>query len=285
MDNRAIRTIEAIEKTGVAHAFYTTLEAGRHFRINDPDSYEEYRRVAEAFGTSPERMVRVNQKHTDLVWNVREDRAGAGVISPAELGDGMITNRQELMICTVEADCGPVYLLDPAKKAVGMVHSGWRGTADMISHAAIAFMQAKYGCDPSDIIAVLGPMICGDCYEVGDDLVEPFIRRFTPEQMSQMFRNADKSQVPVKTWIGDGAGGSDAENMDLDKSSCTGYVPTGRKFLLDIKTGIRITLERYGVKPENIYDCGECTYENEQLASWRRDGIKDERMLTGIMLV
>jgi polyphenol oxidase len=300
-----IEEIEVIKKTGLARAFYTTLKAGRNYRINDPDSYEEYRKVAEAFGTSPERMVRVNQKHTDIVWDMHDDHAGTGITSPAELGDGMITNTPGLMICTLEADCAPVYLLDPVKRVAGMVHSGWRGSADMISHSAIGFMERKYGCEPSDIIAVLGPAICGDCYEVGDDVVAPFARNFAPEQLSRIFRNMDKSTVSVKTWTGedsaddgltgedgygDAAGmtgrpGTGVKNGSSKKSSCTGYLPTGRKFLLDIKAAVRITLLRYGLKPDNIYDCGECTYENENLASWRRSGDRDERMLTGIMLV
>ncbi len=262
--------LETIEETGLAHAFYTTLEDGQHYRLNDPDSYDEHDRVATALGTVPEQMLRLHQTHSTLVYAAPPEAAGAGITKPDICGDGVITAARGLVLCTVEADCAPVYLLDPVRRVVGMIHSGWRGTAGNIVNAALALMLYKYASSPADIIAVIGPTICGDCYEVGDELAAPFGNMFTPRQMSRLFKNTDKSRMSEDEWTAE----KDA-----------GYPASGKKLLLDIKAGITISLLESGVRPENLHYVTECTYENKNLASWRRDKDKDKRMLTGIVLI
>ena len=262
--------LQQIEETGLAHAFYTTLEDGQHYRLNDPDSYEEYDQIAKNLRTVPEQMARLDQTHSTLVYNARPEDAGAGIIKQSLFGDGVITSARGLVLCTVEADCAPVYILDPVRRVVGMVHSGWRGTANKIVGAALALMRFNHGSSPADLIVMIGPSICGDCYEVGDDLAKPFGERFTPLQMSRMFKNTDKSRTSEEEW---------------KAAKEAGYPVFGRKFLLDIKSGITITLMENGVNSKNIYFIKECTYENKDLASFRRTKDKDIRMLTGIVLV
>ena len=264
-----MRIIDTIEKTGLAHAFYTTLEDGQHFRVNDPDSYEEHARVAKDLGTVPEQMVRLHQTHSTIVYDAKQESAGAGIIKPDIFADGVITSARGLVLCTVEADCAPVYILDPVRRVVGMVHSGWRGTADKIVGAALALMRFNHGSSPADLIVVVGPCICRDCYEVGDDLAKPFGEKFTPQQMSMLFRNTDKSLTSEDAW---------------KAAKEAGYPESGKKYLLDITAGIALTLLENGVRRENLYHIKDCTYENKNLASFRRDKDKDIRMLTGIVL-
>ena len=65
--------------------------------------------------------------------------------------------------------------MDQEKKVIANVHSGWRGTVGKIGAAAVEKMQEAYGCEPEDIIAVIGPSICRECYEIGEDVAREFL--------------------------------------------------------------------------------------------------------------
>ncbi len=81
--------------------------------------------------------------------------------------DAMVTDRPNVVLFTTHADCYPIVLWDPDKKAAGLVHAGWRGTQAGIAVAAVNFMRDEYGCD--HIRAGIGPGICSRCYEVGPE--------------------------------------------------------------------------------------------------------------------
>ena len=243
-------TFKNIQASGIADALYTSKDVGR-WGLNDPEALPNYVSLGEAFGIVPSSMVRTKQTHTTGIRVITAENAGEGVTRPitAEGYDGMITNVPRLMLCTVEADCTPVYLLDPVNKAIAMIHSGWKGTAGKISANAINLMQENYGTKPSDILAAIGPCICGDCYEVSDDLIPHFENSFNAEEVHDFF-------TPK---------------------------PNG-KYLLDLKKAVRSTLTGCGVPVENIEDSGHCTYHDGLFWSWRHDKDRTVRMLTAIML-
>ena len=244
-------SFKKIDGTGLAKTLFTT-NVYDGFGFNNPEHMDNYIKLGKSFGLTPSDMVRTNQTHTSIVRLITRANAGEGITCPGpESGsDGMVTNEPGLMLCTVEADCVPVYLLDPVNKAIGMVHSGWRGTAGHISANAISLMKKSFGTDPGSILAAIGPCICKDCYEVTKDLKESFLETFSPEEVSGFF-------TPK---------------------------PNGR-YWLDLKAAITATLTGAGVLPENIEDSGFCTFHDSQFHSWRRDGRKDGRMLTAICLV
>jgi len=88
--------------------------------------------------------------------------------SPAlSLGaDGLITNHPNLLLGVYVADCGPVYLYDSKKNALGLVHSGKKGTQNNILHQAIQKMKTEFGTSPEDLTIVLGPCIRPPDYEI-----------------------------------------------------------------------------------------------------------------------
>ena len=93
--------------------------------------------------------------------------------------DAMVTNRPSVVLFTTYADCFPIVLWDPEKKAVGLVHAGWRGTRAGVATAAVDFMRDEYGC--RHIRAGIGPGICGRCYEVGAEFRSRFDERFVKQ--------------------------------------------------------------------------------------------------------
>lgn len=248
-------SIQPFEATGIVTTVYTSRGRGC-WLSNNPEGWENYREVARHFGITDHDMTATFQRHTDVVKAVTRRDAGRHVFyrpDPIQPMDGIVTNEEGLMLCSMESDCTPVYLLDPVKRAIGMVHSGWKGTAACIAPRAVGLMGSEYGSRPENIMVAFGPCICRDCYEVGDDLIPAFRENFTEAEIQSFFRPK-----------ADG------------------------KFLLDVNRAISLSLERLGVPGENIYDCGECTFHGDQFYSHRvqiRMGEKGtDNMFTGILL-
>ena len=238
-----------IRATGIAEAICTPKGIG-NWSVNDPEAVKNYALLGNEFGLTPNDMVRAKQVHSANVRVITREDAGEGIVRPLTHGDvdALVTNVPGLMLCTVEADCTPVYLLDPVKKAIAMIHSGWKGTAAMISANAISVMHETYGSDPKDLLAAIGPCNCGLCYEVSDDLIPPFREGF----------------------------GDDTERYFTAKDN--------GKYLLDLKRAVHDTLVNSGIPAGNIETSPYCTYHDDLFYSWRKDKDPLVRMLTAIYL-
>ena len=99
---------------------------------------------------------------------------GAGVQGEA---DALITRQAGLYVGVRTADCLPILLVDPVRRAVAAIHSGWRGTAAGIGAKTIARMSSDFGSRPGDLYAAVGPGIGVCCYEVGPEVAEQFGRQ------------------------------------------------------------------------------------------------------------
>ncbi len=86
--------------------------------------------------------------------------------------DGHVTTTPGLLLTVTVADCVPVYLLDPVQRVLGLLHSGWRGTAVEILRAGIEKMVQVAGGTVGDIVMHTGVAICGPCYEVGSEVMD-----------------------------------------------------------------------------------------------------------------
>ncbi len=186
-------------------AGFTTREGGvsegefasLNFRLNCQDTKENIaenvRRVCAAFHTSPEKIVTTRQEHTTRIRRVGKEDGGTGFVRPRfpEGVDGLVTNEPGLTLFTFFADCVPILLCDPTRKAVGAVHSGWRGTVGKIAAAAVEKMAAEFGSDPGDIHAAIGPHIGKCCFQVDTPVYEEFLAAF-PKQGGCVFAKKDE---------------------------------------------------------------------------------------------
>jgi len=93
-------------------------------------------------------------------------------------GDGLITDRPGLALAVRTADCLPVIIVDPNRRAVGVFHAGWRGTLARIVEKGVGEMRRAFGCDPGDLLAAIGPGIHRCCYEVAEDFRDKFAAQF-----------------------------------------------------------------------------------------------------------
>ena len=173
---------------GIVHAFSTrqggvskppfaALNLGQSVG-DDPAAVEENRRrFFGGFGIAATRVVRAKQVHGDGVLRVDAELVGRTgfprslVDEPAEF-DALITNLPGLALVVSTADCLPILIHDPVRRAVAAVHAGWRGTAKRIAARALAAMREAYGTDAGDCRAAIGPGIRRCCFEVDAAVTE-----------------------------------------------------------------------------------------------------------------
>lgn len=248
-------SIPELWKTGRVKALYTTSR-DTAWNYEDSQARDNFLALGQQLGLSLEDMVKSKQTHTDIVKVVSRQNGGDGILRPIDeenAYDGLITNEKNLLLCTVEADCLPVYFYDPVKEVIAMVHSGWKGTVKKISEVAIKKMQATFDCEPQNLLVTIGPHICKDCYEVGQDVFKEFAQSFGPQDIEKIF-------IP--------------KNQE--------------KYLLNLEQAVKITLVKNGVSEKNIFTTGICTLHSQlegySFCSYRRTKSKTERMLTAIMM-
>lgn len=146
---------------GASQAPYGELNLGYASGDLDEAVTENFRRVAEAFEVAPDRLVRMNQVHGRTVEVV-----GPGDPS-VPTADGLVTTRDDVALAARAADCVPVLLADAAAGVVGAVHSGRPGLFHGVVPAAVETMRSL---GATRITAVVGPHVCGRCYEVPAEL-------------------------------------------------------------------------------------------------------------------
>ncbi len=132
--------------------------------------------LADAAGFSMDDVVMSDQTHTTNVVHVTDKDKGRGWSRDKDWKDvdGFVTNTPGVILSTFYADCVPLYFADPIHKAIGLSHSGWRGTAGRIGQVTVEKMYQLFGTDPGNLICVIGPSICCDCYEVSEEVARVF---------------------------------------------------------------------------------------------------------------
>ena len=197
-----------LEKTGaVRHGFSTRLggvSTGHCATMNisttrgdDPAAVEENRRrIAKAIGVRAEDMTYTNRTHTTNVAVVEAKDRGKRFMET----DGMVTNVPEICLVTFYADCVPLFFVDPVHRAIGLSHSGWRGTVGKMGKVTIERMREEYGTDPAQVVAAVGPSICQDCYEVSVDVIEKFRENFDKALWPELFYEKADGKYQLNLW-------------------------------------------------------------------------------------
>ena len=163
---------------------------------------ENFRRVAEAMEVPAGQIVCSDQTHTTNVRKVTAEDAGSGLTKerPYHDVDGLITDVPGLMLATFYADCVPLYFVDTKHRAIGLSHSGWRGTVHRMGKATLEAMNREYGTEPADVIACIGPSICQDCFEVGPEVAAEFADGFAEQYHNDLFYQKPDGKYQVDLW-------------------------------------------------------------------------------------
>lgn len=221
---------------GVSPAPYDSL----NFSLSRPDNMENVRRnfhiLSETADFDVRSIVIVNYEHGNNVCRVDKRDCGSAPNTKKCLPrcDGIITNDKDVTLLTLHADCGALFFLDKEHGAIGLAHAGWKGTFLRIASRVVEAMKNEFSTKAEDLLVALGPCVCGNCYEIDNDLADKFISEF----------------------------GTDAVIRRKN-----GLKPT-----LDISLATIIQLCETGVKSENITVFDACTFEMEdKFFSYRRD--------------
>ena len=224
---------------------------------------ENRSRLQTAAGAKDLPLITLKQFHSDVIHVF--DTAPS---DPCR-GDASITNRPNLLLAIQTADCVPIVLVDPKRRAIAAIHAGWRGTLSRIAAKTIGKMQMHFSTNPRDLLAAIGPSIGPCCYEVGTEVATQFLSQFpdAPDYFDE-FRTGDEPN-PIR-WL----------NM-----MPPGHQPPPKGVLLDLRKANRSQLLTAGLRPQNIHTIDLCTgCHPDLLFSYRKQGPTSGRLMSVIAL-
>lgn len=227
---------------GVSEGEFSSMNLAFNRGDNPESVTENYKRFCQSAGFDYESLTASAQDHHTFVRAVTKADRGVGIYKPRDMEsvDAIITNERGVTLVTYYADCTPLFFVDTKRKAIGLAHAGWRGTAGRIGEKTIKKMTELYGTDPADIVAAIGPAISVCCYEVDKSCADNFLAM-----------------------------------SDLDTAKFV-FPKQDGKFMLDLLEANRQILVASGVKAENITVSDVCTNCNSDLL-WSHRATKGHR--------
>lgn len=257
-DGVQVLVCQPIERIGFKNAFSTrlggvsplpanALSLGNFSQAERANVIENRRRFLRALDASEWQLVTAKQFHSAEIRAI-ENRADAQ--SEPTACDALTANLEKVLLGIQTADCLPVLIADERLGAFAAVHAGWRGTLAGIVARTVERMQQLYDSRPADFHVAIGPGISAEVFEVGPIVIDGFRREYG--YADELFSN---------------------------------FQPTG-KCHINLNLANLRQLAEAGVSPEKIYDCGFCTYlQNDLFFSYRREqgAIKPVGRLIGVI--
>jgi polyphenol oxidase len=224
---------------------------------------ENRRRFQSAMDAGTLAMVTLKQFHSDLVRQL-----DASSTEPLH-ADAAVTHQPGLLLAVQIADCVPILLVDPKKRAVAAIHAGWRGTLRRIAAKAVGHMRMQFASNPADLFAAVGPAIGGCCYEVGTEIAADFLSQFADAaDFFDEFRTGDEPN-PIQ-WL---------------NQMPPGHQPPPKNVLLDLRQANTSQLRDAGLKEKNIFVSNLCTAcRPDLLFSYRKQGPESGRQVAVIAI-
>ncbi|MFZ3073343.1 MAG: peptidoglycan editing factor PgeF [Thermodesulfobacteriota bacterium] len=240
-------------KGGISQSPYDSLNLCTRVGDKEENVEENKRTVGAAFNISPGNMVCVKQVHGDSIHLIdSEDKKGYEKVE----ADAIITNLKNVVIGILTADCVPVLIYDPVKRASGAAHAGWKSAALGIASKTVKAMTDEFGSKPSDMLAAIGPGIGVCCYDVNIDVENEFRKKYKDASL----------YITVPPFSKGRSGGINDGHLDLKGMN-----------LLDLKQA--------GLKEKNISLSGICTScKNDVFFSYRKDALITGRQMSFIAI-
>ena len=236
----------------VAHHLFSTRELDLEAVRGDGST--RWHDLADALGVDIESLARMRQVHRAEVFAAEKklpeafsvgarEKDARSLFSDGPQADIAVTGAPTIAVSVRTADCVPILLADRRTGAIAAVHAGWKGTAEGAAIVAVRALVSRYGSNPRDVIAAVGPSIGPCCYEVGPELAGHF-----------------SSHPQASTWFTRDA-----------------------KPRLDLWRATRDQLAIAGVPPPHIHVCALCTFDHAAVFhSYRRDGANAGRLVAAI---
>lgn len=263
----------------LADHFFTGREL--HLRGDSPDAATDWGRVASEIGVAPANLWRMRQVHGCAIAAARSTQS-----TPPPEADGLLTADPEIALAVQVADCVPLLIADARTGAVAATHAGWRGAAANIAGATVRQLVDRWGVNPSDLVAALGPSIGPCCYQVGPDVKTAFLDQASSPDMQDRIETWFKPDAPTTT-----ASATANPNSNPNSSSNPNPNPNPNaaaaagpgaadRLKLDMWKVNRDQLLAAGLLPDRVHVAGLCTASHvEHLYSYRREGAATGRLL------
>lgn len=184
---------ESTRHGGVSVYPYNSLNLGGSTTDNPENVAENNKRFFGELGIELSQVAKSHQVH------------GAEILIVTEAGrfegfDALITNIPEIQLSVTIADCTPVLIYDPVKKAVAAIHAGWKGTVSQIVSKTVELLKKEYGTNPSDCLAFVGTCIDECSFEVDEDVAGNFqsVYKRRDDQKNKFFvdlKSANRDQL------------------------------------------------------------------------------------------
>lgn len=241
---------------GLRHAVFSRLGgvsegpfASLNLSVSVPDDrervYANRRKVYGRYGRDTDTVVHAHLVHGADVARVTRANDGAW----AEHMDAIITDQPGCVLTMNFADCAPILLYDPARRAIGLGHAGWRGAMVDLPGAMVRAMAAHFGSRPAGLLAAVGPCIGLCCYEVGDDVVAAARAAF--DDYESLFSKLDGKDDRLHS-----VRGATTDHGTGDQAAVRGPSSVVRRHF-DLPAANRRALERAGVRSVEL--SGLCT--------------------------
>lgn len=174
---------------GVSPHPWKSLNLGGTVGDDIKNIIENRRLLFDSINLRVDSLFDVWQVHSDIVITVEKAR---GLENDPVKADAIITNNPQVTLFMRFADCVPVFLYDPVRRVVGMVHAGWEGTVRKIASITVQAMEEQFECNPQDMLAGIGPSICVRHYEIKQDVANQVKMAFGSESSSILKENSNK---------------------------------------------------------------------------------------------
>lgn len=236
----------------IIHAYTLGLDRNYRPKVDDIERQKQikknYKDLCKAINANYNNIVYTNQLHTDIIKTVGNIK---DYIQDEVKVDGLCTNKRDIVLSTINADCILFMFYDPVKNVIANVHSGWKGTLQRISVKTIEKMKKEYGCNPQDIICLISPSIRKCHFEVSEDVKDLYKKEFTDININE----AIEETIPNQKWH------------------------------IDTVLINQIILQGVGLQPHNIIDSKICSVCNKELIhSYRveKEGYGVETAIIGL---
>ena len=225
------------------------------YNVNDKENFviENRKIISDTLGIDYKNLVSAQQVHKDKIAIVKKEDKGRGAFKYSNAiaeSDALITNIPAIPLLMCYADCVPIFILDPVKKAIALIHSGRRGTELELTLKTLFKMKKIFKTNPHSCLAAIFPSIGSCCYSITE-----------PNKIDDYWLNEDKyNGEPI-------------------------FLQSKRGRSLDLKKANHLQLIKAGLQEKNIFISEICTADHpEFFFSYRRDKGNTGRMAAIFML-
>ncbi|SFV59765.1 COG1496: Uncharacterized conserved protein [hydrothermal vent metagenome] len=213
----------------LTHCFTTKQSKNLAFHVGDNGDavLANHQTLAKELAYDLQKLVHMKQIHSNLVKVVNKND---NFTNPPTC-DALITNKKETPLMVMVADCSPILFYDPQKEVIAVAHAGRAGAFGNIVKNVITSFVEDFGVNPADILASIGPAICQNCYEVGEEIVQE------AEQKNYGYALAQK----------------------------------GNKYFLNIRSILKKQLRESGLNAAHIEIATECSKCDKRFYSYREE--------------